>query len=331
VSGGRPLRLGTRGSSLARRQSELVAAALREIGERVELVVVVTEGDLRPPDTLWGEGAFVGALEAALLAGEVDLAVHSAKDLPLEASAAGRLAIVAYPAREDPRDALVTRDGPGTGRALLAEGPHGPAGGNGPAVSPADASEGGLGALPAGARVGTDSPRRGAFLRAARPDLRIVPLHGNVDTRLRRLDAGEVDALVLAVAGLVRLGHADRVVCPLDPWLLPPAAAQGALAVQCRAGDEALIATLAALDHAPTRRCVEAEREVLASTGGGCRAPLGTLATERAGRLDLLAAVVLPGTGPLVVRGSAPADRSIDLAHALAGALRGAGFGGELA
>ncbi|MGC8633627.1 MAG: hydroxymethylbilane synthase [Candidatus Limnocylindrales bacterium] len=338
MTGGGALRLGTRGSSLARGQSELVAGALRKAGHPVKLVVVATAGDLRPPDTAWGEGAFVGALEAALLAREVDLAVHSAKDVPLEASLEGRLTIAAYTSRQDPRDALVTRDGrgvrpsvPAGGPDHLADVPDAPDAPDGPAVPPVGVSAGGLQALPGGARVGTDSPRRAAFLRAARPDLQIVPLHGNVDTRLRRLDAGEVDALVLAVAGLVRLGHADRAGSPLDPWLLPPAPGQGALAVQCRAEDEALIATLTALDHAPTRRCVEAEREVLGGTGGGCRAPLGALATEHAGRVELLAAVVLPGTGPLVVRGSAPADRSTDLARALAGALRGAGFRGELA
>ena len=329
---GSPLRLGTRGSTLARRQSELVAAALRSAGHEVELVTIVTEGDVRPPDTAWGEGAFVGALERALRDGTVDLAVHSAKDVPIgdgparagvgpgaapgdgPAPAAGapevppavapgpgrRLVIAAYTAREDPRDALVTRDGAG------------------------------LETLPAGATVGTDSPRRAAFLAAARPDLRIVPLHGNVDTRLRRLDAGEVDALVLAVAGLVRLGHGDRAGCALDPSVMPPAPAQGALAVQCGAGDLRLRDALAAVDHAPTRRCVEAEREVLERTGGGCRAPLGALGTVHGGRIELLAGAVVRAAGPFVIRRSDDAGRSMELARSMAQELLGAGFHGDV-
>ena len=313
-----PLRLGTRGSTLARRQSELVAAALRGAGHEVELVTIVTEGDVRPPDTAWGEGAFVGALERALRDGTVDLAVHSAKDVPIGEEPAGpdagpgawlgfgpdagrRLVVAAYTSREDPRDALVTRDGAG------------------------------LESLPAGAAVGTDSPRRAAFLAATRPDLRIVPLHGNVDTRLRRLDAREVDALVLAVAGLVRLGHADRAGCALDPSVLPSAPAQGALAVQCRADDIRLRDALAVLDHAPTRRCVEAEREVLERTGGGCRAPLGALGTVRDGRLELLAGAVVRAAGPVVVRRSDDAGRSMELARSVAQELLEAGFRGGVA
>jgi hydroxymethylbilane synthase len=189
-------------------QSGLVADALRAIGVPVELVTVRTLGDVRPPDTTWGEGAFVGALETALLTGEVDLAVHSAKDVPTTEDP--RLVIAAYPSREDPRDALVSRE---PGRAF------------------AD--------LPPGSRVGTDSPRRTAFLRASRPDLRVHPLHGNVDTRLRRLDDGETDALILAVAGLTRLGLQGRIGQILPPDVVPPAPGQGALAIQCRTDDAA--------------------------------------------------------------------------------------------
>ncbi len=320
---GGPLRLGTRGSTLARRQSEMVADALRRRGREVELVTVVTEGDVRPPDTAWGEGAFVGALESVLLTGSVDLAVHSAKDVPIDAGAAasgadrgaaaasgaggvgeaasGSLVIAAYLPREDPRDALVTRE-------------------------PASVET-----LPAGARVGTDSPRRGAFLRAWRPDLRIVPLHGNVDTRLRRLDAGDVDALVLAMAGLIRLGHADRAGCPLDPGRIPPAPAQGALAVQCRSDDAALRELLAALDDAATRRCVEAEREVLRSTGGGCRAPLGALATPQGERIELLAGAIAADGRPVILRRGAEAADALDLARELGRSLLEAGFRGTLA
>ncbi len=341
MSPGGPLRLGTRGSTLARRQSELVADALRRSGREVELITVVTQGDVHPPDTAWGEGAFVGALESALLAGTVDLAVHSAKDVPIDAGArrggpsAGRhgptaagtddgmqaparvdhgataasegLVIAAYLPREDPRDALVAREGIMAGGAVSVDG------------------------LPAGARVGTDSPRRGAFLRAWRPDLRIVPLHGNVDTRLRHLDAGDVDALVLAVAGLVRLGHADRAGCPLDPGRVPPAPAQGALAVQCRSNDVALREALATLDDATTRRCVEAEREVLRATGGGCRAPLGALATPDGERVDLLAGAIVADGRPVILRRAAGKADALDLARELGRSLLEAGFRGVLA
>ncbi|MDQ3448111.1 MAG: hydroxymethylbilane synthase [Chloroflexota bacterium] len=251
------LRLGTRGSLLARAQSNLVAAELERAGHEVVAVTIVTDGDVRLPDTAWGEGAFVGALESALRRGEVDLAVHSAKDVPIEPEV--DLVIGAYPPRADARDALVTREGPS------------------------------LGALPHGATVGTDSPRRTAFLLAARPDLRIRPLHGNVDTRLRRLDAGEVDALILAVAGLSRLGREERISAILDADLITPAPGQGALAIQVRADDAAALRAVAALDDAPTRVCVELERGILEAAGGGCRAPLGALATLRAPELSVLA------------------------------------------
>ncbi|MBA2275397.1 MAG: hydroxymethylbilane synthase [Chloroflexi bacterium] len=251
------LRLGTRGSLLARAQSNLVAAELERAGHEVVAVTIVTDGDVRLPDTAWGEGAFVGALESALRRGEVDLAVHSAKDVPIEPEV--DLVIGAYPPRADARDALVTREGSS------------------------------LGALPHGATVGTDSPRRTAFLLSARPDLRIRPLHGNVDTRLRRLDAGEVDALILAVAGLSRLGREERISAILDADLITPAPGQGALAIQVRADDAAALRAVAALDDAPTRVCVELERGILEAAGGGCRAPLGALATLRAPELSVLA------------------------------------------
>jgi len=173
------IRLGTRGSLLALAQSDWVAARLRPAGHEVEVVRIVTEGDLRPVDTVPGEGIFVAAIANALKRGEIDVAVHSAKDVPLEDES--DLVIAAYPERADPRDALVTK-------------------------SKAQS----LANLPANATVGTDSPRRAGFVRAARGDLRIVPLHGNVDTRLRRLEAGEVDALVIAAAGLDRLGRGAR-------------------------------------------------------------------------------------------------------------------------
>jgi hydroxymethylbilane synthase len=315
----RTLRLGTRGSTLARLQSELVAESLRRTGHDVELVTIVTAGDVRPPDTAWGEGAFVGALEAALAGGQVDLAVHSAKDVPIEDVPASSLVIAAYPGREDARDALVL---PLDGRPVA-----GPAAG----FSASSSAALSLAVLPPGARVGTDSPRRAGFLSAARPDLVIVPLHGNVDTRLRRLDAGEVDALVLAVAGLVRLGRGERVTVAVDPAVLPPAPGQGALAVQCRADDTLVLDALAALDDPATRLSVEAEREVLRVAGGGCRAPLGASATAGTGRLDLLAGALTAAGRPVFLRRSGPATHWRELAASASGELLRAGFHGEAA
>jgi len=241
------IRLGTRGSLLAQAQSEWFASRLRAAEHDVEIVLVVTEGDVRPPDTTPGEGIFVAAIASALASGEIDVGVHSAKDVPLEED--GRLVIAAYPQRADPRDALVTRSGGRTLRTLAAN-----------------------------SRVGTDSPRRAGFVLAARRDLRIESVHGNVDTRLRRLDAGEVDALVIAAAGLDRLGRGDRIDQRIEPDVVAPAPAQGALAVQTRASDTRLVELLAAHDQADIRLAVEAERRVLFATGGTCRAPVGALA-----------------------------------------------------
>lgn len=241
------IRLGTRGSALALAQSEWFARRLRAGGHEVDLVRIVTHGDVRAPDTTPGEGMFVAAIAQALRRGEVDVAVHSAKDVPLEEEP--DLVIAAYPERADARDALVT-----TSRRHSLE------------------------SLPRGATVGTDSPRRTGFLRAARPDLRVVPLHGNVDTRLRRLDAGEVDALVIAAAGLDRLERGDRIDQRLDAAEMPPAPGQGALSVQARREDRELLEILAGHDRAGIRLEVEAERRVLHATGGSCRAPVGALA-----------------------------------------------------
>jgi len=251
------VRLGTRGSQLALVQTESVARRLRDLGHVVEIVRIVTEGDVRPTDTTPGEGIFVAAIANALVRGEIDAAVHSAKDLPLEAES--ELVIAAYPERADPRDALVTK----TGRLSIAS-------------------------LPPDTSVGTDSPRRAGFLRAARGDLRIAPLHGNVDTRLRRLDAGEVDALVIAAAGLDRLGRGDRIDQRIDPEVVPPAPAQGALAVQTRRSDTELLQILAAFDQPEVRLAVEAERSVLSATGGTCRAPVGALASVDSETFKLL-------------------------------------------
>ena len=243
-----PLRLGTRRSALATTQSGHVADALRSLGHEVELVPVVTEGDVSraPLATLGGTGVFAAALREALVRGEIDLAVHSLKDLPTAPHP--DLVVAAVPPREDPRDAVVTADG----RAL---------------------SE-----LGSNARVGTGSPRRAAQLRALGWGLVPQDVRGNVDTRLRLVTEGTVDAVVLAHAGLRRLGLAERVSEVLDPIQMLPAPGQGALAVECRADRADLRQTLARLDDADTRACVEAERGVLAVLEAGCSAPVGALA-----------------------------------------------------
>ena len=274
--GGPSLRLGTRGSALALAQSGMIADNLRALGASVELVVIRTTGDDRPPNTVWGEGAFVMALEAALLDGRIDVAVHSAKDVPTAQDP--RLAIAAYPPREDPRDGLVCREA----GVVLAT-------------------------LPVGAVIGTDSPRRAAFLRARRPDLRTRPLHGNVDTRLRKLADGEADALVLAVAGLRRLGLDGRVSEALAADVTLPAPGQGALAVEVRADDATTRALVARLDDPATRAAVEAERAFLRASGGGCRAPLGALATVDGETITIRGAVAAEGAVPA---GDAPSTRA---------------------
>jgi hydroxymethylbilane synthase len=245
-------------------QSDLVARMLRQQGHEVELVQVVTEGDRRPIDMSPGVGVFVTALERALVDGEVDLAVHSAKDVPLDLR--DDLAIVAFPGpREDPRDALVTQRGGLT-----------------------------LDTLPSGATFGTDSPRRAGFVLSRRPDLRHRPMHGNVDTRLRKLGGGDVDALVLAAAGLDRLGDSARIDERIHPEVVPPAPGQGVLAVQCRTADAGVREVLEALDDPLLRLAVRTERRVLEATGGTCRAPVGALAAITGGRLCLLAGAAAP-------------------------------------
>jgi hydroxymethylbilane synthase len=266
------IRLGTRGSRLALVQSELVAERLRAAGHDVELVPIVTEGDVRPLDMSPGEGVFVAAIARALLSGDIDLAVHSAKDVPLEEDPG--LAIAAYPERADPRDALITRHGTGS-----------------------------LESLPRGAIVGTDSPRRAGFLLAARPDLRVIPLHGNVETRIRRLDEGAADALILAAAGIDRLRKQARIDERLEPEVLAPAPGQGALAVQVRRPDDRLMELVSAIDDGDIRLAVEAEREVLRVTGGTCRAPVGALASVVGDEFVLLAGGVnSDGSDKLVER-----------------------------
>lgn len=244
------LRVGTRASALAQAQSGQVAAQLTErTGRRVELVTVTTEGDVnqRPLVELGGAGVFVSALREALLAGEVDVAVHSLKDLPT-APAPG-IVLAAVPTREDPRDAVVARDG-----LTLAE-------------------------LPPGSRIGTGSPRREAQVRALGLGFEVRPVRGNVGTRIGYVTDGELDAVLLAYAGLRRVGRADEVTEVMDPLQMLPAPGQGALAVECRDDDEEIAEQLrAALDDAGSRVAVSAERSLLAALEAGCTAPVGALA-----------------------------------------------------
>jgi hydroxymethylbilane synthase len=294
---GHEIAIGSRGSALALAQAGLVHEALQQVGYESQVVIIETDGDRRAPDTAWGEGAFVAAIERALQEGAVDVAVHSAKDVPTDQDP--RLRIAAYLPRADPRDALVVRT---------------------------DAKERRLADLPSGCRVGTDSPRRTGFLLARRPDLVVHPLHGNVDTRLRRLDAGETRALVLACAGLDRLGLGDRIVERLDPEIVPPAPGQGAIAVQVRCDDERMLAVAAAIDDRRTRLAVEAERAFLDTSGGGCRAPIGALATIVGDELDLLGGYASPdGSGTVIAHRRGPVAVGQDLGRELAAALMARG------
>ncbi|MBF4572193.1 hydroxymethylbilane synthase [Herbiconiux sp. VKM Ac-1786] len=256
----RKLRVATRGSALARAQTGHVVAALIEAtGVEVETVIITSEGDRSKESlsSLGGTGVFASALREALVAGECDMIVHSLKDLPT-ARYEG-LVIGAVPLREDPRDVLCARDG-----LTLDE-------------------------LPEGARVGTGSPRRVAQLRALRPDLTVVDIRGNVDTRLGRVRDGDLDAVVLASAGLTRLDRLDAAseIFALDLW--PTAPGQGALAIETREGDS--IPELLSIEHPPTRTAVLAERSVLAALEAGCAAPIGATATVSGDELMLSATV----------------------------------------
>jgi hydroxymethylbilane synthase len=269
------LRIGTRGSRLALAQSEWVRQRLERAhaGLRAELVVIKTSGDrIRdvPLYQLGGKGLFVKELESALLDGSIDCAVHSLKDVPGEL--APGLIVAAVPEREDARDVALTR-GPG-----------------------------GLAALPAGARTGTSSPRRAALLRALYPQLDVVNLRGNVDTRLAKLERGEVDATVLAAAGLHRLGLTPPHAEPCDPLRFVPAIGQGALALESRPG--AVAEQLASIEHRASRQAIDAERAFLTTVGGSCVTPLAAYATIAGDRLTLRALIAHPD-GTRSVQGDA--------------------------
>lgn len=261
----RPLIIGTRGSLLATTQTRLISSSLETLaGYRISEKIIRTEGDdvttsLTKPSR---PGVFVAALRTALLRGEVDVIVHSFKDLP--SLPEDEIVIAAVPKREDFRDALISRN-----NLSLME-------------------------LPAGARVGTSSPRRSARIAHVRPDLMILPMRGNVDTRLRKVAEGEYDAAVLAVAGLNRVGHAEKITEFFTSELLLPAPAQGALAVECRSDDAELIATLNQLDDPLTRFITAAERAVLVGIGATCATAIGALGEFNNGTLTLTAELSAP-------------------------------------
>jgi len=270
---GPALRLGTRRSPMAVAQSLLVSRAVTaQTGREVELVGIDSAGDASREllTQIGGTGVFVSSLRASLLAGEVDFAVHSLKDLPT--GAADGIALAAVPGRDDPRDALVARDG-----AKLAD-------------------------LPAAARVGTGSPRRAAQLLIMRPDIRPVPVRGNAGTRLAKVQSGELDAVVLAYAGLTRIGRLDAVTQVFDPDEMLPAAGQGALAVECRAGREDLVALLGCIDDPVSRAATTAERSLLGALQAGCAAPIGAYAAGT--EVLRLRGVVVAADGGTALRGS---------------------------
>jgi hydroxymethylbilane synthase len=273
------LRIGTRGSRLARAQAEWVRSRIEEIrpGTAAELVIIQTSGDRflsAPLAAVGGKGLFVKEIEEALTRGEIDCAVHSMKDLPLDL--APGLEIAAVPRRENPYDVVVTR-GPG-----------------------------GLAALSDGARVGTSSLRRAALVRSAEPRLEVVSLRGNVDTRLRKLEAGEIDAVILAAAGLRRMGIEPPHATPCDGEVFVPAIGQGALAIEARS--DSPITALARLDDADSRTAIEAERALLAEVGGSCVTPLAAHATLAGATLTLRGLIAAPD-GRTIVRGSVKGSR----------------------
>jgi hydroxymethylbilane synthase len=304
--------IGTRGSALALWQAGHVADRLRALVPdlAVEVKRIKTHGDVvrdRALSQVGGKGLFVKEIEAALLDGEIDLAVHSLKDMPTGQPEG--LTLGAILERADARDALVVRkdDRAGSAGGLRA----------------------GLAVLVPGARIGTSSLRRRAQLLSARPDLQVLDLRGNVNTRLRKLFDGEYNAVVLAAAGLIRLGHGGTVTeyLPLDVML--PAVGQGALCVECRTNDEATQALVSALDHAPTRRAAEAERALLRRLEGGCQVPIGAYAGVKDDGSLVLRGLVASLDGSRVIRDAirGPAGDAARLGTDLAGRLLAAGAG----
>jgi hydroxymethylbilane synthase len=266
----RTLKLGTRGSALARVQAQTVAAALASEGWQAEIVVIRTSGDDRRDDAPFeGKGLFVKELETALLDRAIDIAVHSSKDMP--AVLADGLAVAAVLPRAEPRDALIL----GAEQAWMS----------------AEDALAHLGPAPV---IATSSPRRVAQLARLAPEASFVSIRGNVDTRLRRLDAGDVRALVLAGAGLHRLGLGHRITAFLPPEICLPAAGQGIIAIEARAEDGAVLDAVAALNDATTMACLLAERAVVSRLGAGCQMPVAAFATNASGTLTLRGLVIAP-------------------------------------
>jgi hydroxymethylbilane synthase len=256
------IQIGSRGSALALWQAEHVKSRLTALGHDVSITVITTTGDRvldKRLENVGGKGAFLKEIEEAMLAGTIDLAVHSLKDVPTALPAGLRLC--AYLERADPRDAFISRSG-----ERLAK-------------------------LPLGSRIGTTSLRRQAQLHAWRPDLVLADLRGNVDTRLRKLQEGEYDAILLAMAGLVRLGRASEVTEPISADVILPAPGQGTIALECREDAPDVAAAVAPLNHEMSQRCVTAERRFLAALGGGCNVPLGAYAQPVGDDLRLRALV----------------------------------------
>ena len=277
------LRIGSRGSQLALWQANHIAALLRARAHDVEIEIIHTTGDKITDVALakvGAKGMFTKEIEEALAEGRVDLAVHSLKDLPTEL--ATEFEIVAIPQREDPRDAFCS------------------------------VTFGGIEDLPHGARVGTSSLRREAQMRAVRPDLVVHPLRGNVDTRLRKLESGEYDAIILASAGLRRLGKTERIRQVLPVQIMCPAAGQGALGIESRAGDAAVREALAFLDDVAARSETTCERALLGSLGGGCQVPIGANASWQNGQLHLEAIVASPD-GKSLLRESLDGPNPVEL------------------
>jgi hydroxymethylbilane synthase len=290
----RPLRIGSRGSILARWQAEFVRKQLFQItGVEAEIIIIKTSGDKMqqaPLSQIGGKGIFIKELEEALLEESVDLAVHSVKDIPTETP--GRLFFPAVCRRDDVRDCLVSNGG-----TLLAN-------------------------LKLGARVGTSSLRRQAQLRHYRPDLDIRELRGNVDTRLRKVERGEYDAIVLSKAGLDRLGWSQKITESLSTEISLPAVGQGAIAIESRVKDAEAAEVLGKLDDVETRTVIMAERSLLATIQGGCQVPLGTWARMERGEL-VMEAMVCSVDGVQYVRKkmSAPAEQATELGQQMAQAL----------
>ena len=290
--GNRPLILGTRGSQLALRQAQIVQTALEACASGRPIVVTTIQAQAdHHPDVplvaLSGEGIFVKELEAALQERRIDIAVHSLKDLPLAIPDGLRIAAVLK--RDEPRDALVSRTG-----AVFDQ-------------------------LPANSRIGTSSARRRSQLLRARRDLRVDEIRGNVDTRLRKLDQGDYDAVVVAACGLMRLGLGARITEVLDLSRMLPEPGQGALAIETRADDQETLAWVSCLDHAATRACVEAERAFLQALGGGCRVPIAAYASCEVGALALEGAVIaVDGSRQLRAHRHGAVTQSIAVGQALA-------------